>query len=433
MTKGLAWGLGACSLAGAMLASAAHAVPAQDVAGFGGVAGSPGFGPTHPSSELRAVNTGRGIPVGGAILITGGGTTTAPIVEVADEETLNTTIGGTVRQFEDSQYWIWVPSQPFVEGRTYQVRLSAADFGFFGVTETFEAMPAITLSPPLLVSEPSLSSVDETIDTECCRQFFGAGVLEQGRCFASEQRRSVLLNPGLSTPDPAMLLGQFLFRITPGAGADVSQPPQPTQWPTWVPVLFYEQAAQYCFEVEAIELVSGTVHAYTDISLCVPHGQLPPLGIEVIEPGIAELDRTLCQAPPLAYEERWCELNADPCASDANATGCLLYGFVCRDEALPPDPMATAGGFAGFQSVEGSGGASSRGNAGVAGPSAGAAGFGGRSGSTSSSEDGGSNDGCSIAGRPGLGRGTGALVWWASAVALFAARRRTSASRALRK
>jgi hypothetical protein len=440
--KNLALGLGAWSLAAGLLATlattTARAVPEQDIAagagGFGfagtGVGGAAGIGGPGmvPFTELRAVNLGAGIPVGGAILLTGAGSTTAPIVEVADQETPNTTLGGTTRQFESSQYWIWVPSQPFVEGKTYQVRLSAPDVGFFGVTDSFEVVPAITLSQPVLVAEPSASSVAETNNVACCRSFFGSGVLEQSSCFPNEQRRTIMVNPGLSTPNPAVLLGQFLFRIHPGD--EVTALTQPTQWPTSVPVMFNEQADEYCFNVEAIELVSGTMHGYPDLERCAEHGALPEIGVVEIEAGASELDREICHAPPLAYEQQWCDLNEDPCADDGTESGCGLYGYVCRDEALPQDPFSGGGGFAGFEAGFGGmgiGGATGTvsGSGGDDGFFAGASGASGRGGGGGGS---GSDDGCSIAGVPAKGRDAGLLAWSAFAVAsLLTARRRTRA------
>lgn len=425
MTKNLALGVGAWSLAALLLAGTARAVPEQDIVAGAGGAGfanpaAPAFVGMDPFSGLRAVNLRAGIPVGGAVLLTVSHTTTAPIVEVADLETPNTTLGGTIRQLELSQYWIWVPSAPFVAGKTYQIRLSALDLG--AVTDTFQVVSEITLSQPRVTSEPSVSSFAETTSVACCREFFGEGVLEQSVCFPSQQRRSMMLNPGLSSPDPAMLLGQFLFRIRPGG--DATRPNDPAQWPTVAPVMFYEQAPEYCFDLEAIELVSGTVHSYPNVARCAMHGQLPEIGTVDIVPGPGELDRTICEAPPLAYEQPWCELNAEPCASDPAAPGCGLYGYVCRDEALPPDPLAGPSGFAGFQgSFGGTGDGVSAGGGGF-GALAGAGGRGGRSGGTSASND-VSDDGCTVASGPAPARGRGLLAWCASAclLGLFVRRR----------
>lgn len=343
-------------------------------AGAGGAGGFGGAGVMEPPvSDVRVLNAGAGIPVNGALLIyvASGGSAT-PIVEVAASATPSTTIGGTMTMFMGTQYWVWMPSAPLVEGSTYQVRVSAPDLGIVGNTDTFEVVPAITIARPMISTAPSASFRSETSNSACCRSLFG-GVLSDTSCFPSEQRSSIMLEPGFSSMDPAVLLNQFMFRI--GSAGFAAAQGSLGMWPNLYANLFYDQAAEYCFELEAIDIISGTVFTYEDLERCAPHGELPELGISSIEPGAAELDRLVCHAPPEQYKDQWCDINEDPCAEDQMATACGLYGFVCLGEPLPPDPF---GGMAGFNGMGGfgMGGVGGVGGAGGAGAIGGAGGVG---------------------------------------------------------
>lgn len=372
--------LAICGIASA--APSAEAVPViigDMAAGAGGVA-------EPPISDVRLVNHGAGIPVNGVLLIlAGGGTGTPPIVEISDVATPGTTLGGSLAVFMSSSYWVWKPSTPFIEGTTYQARLSAPDIGIVGNTDTFEAVAAITIARPEIMTAPSASWRSETVNTVCCSSLFG-GVLGQTSCFPSEQRSSVLLEPGLSTGENAVFMNQFLFRAgTDGVAAANSQL---APWPNIPLNPFYTQADEYCFTLEAVDLISGMVFPYDDANTCAPHGELGTLRTTNIEAGAAELDRLVCHAPPDQFKEEWCDLNEDPCADDAMATACGLYGYVCKGEPLPPDPFSGMAGFGGaggtFAGVGGIGGA----GAGAVGGEGGA-GQGGAGGASGMSEEGG--------------------------------------------
>lgn len=437
--KKLATGLGAVGLvfaswlplAQAQGAPADAGVP-QDVivagtggfAGFGGTAGVGGMVPNF--DEVRVVNGGAGIPIGGGLLVQSN-TGSAPIVEVADSATPNTTLGGTLVQLDFSPFWVWTPTVPLTEGTTYSVRLSSPDLGITGITDSFTAVAPIAITQPSVSSEPSVSAVSETFNAACCRAY-QFGVLQDTSCFPNQQRRSVILDPGFSTADPAVLLNQFLFRMGPAPGTAVNAPLTP--WSSLTPMWFTEQAQEYCYELEAIEIISRTVYTYDDLESCVPHGDLAELGVVEVEPGAAELDHLVCQAPPDQYKDQWCDLNEDPCADDAMATACGLYGFVCRGEDLPPDPFSMTGGFSGFDGA-GIGGfagmvAGAGGTSGVGGSTAGSGGMGGASGMSEDPDapsEPSHGGGCSV-GDAGEPRSGGALGWGLLAAALFMAKRR---------
>jgi hypothetical protein len=412
---------------------------AAPLAGFGGVAGAAGIGGgfagmggTGPISDIRIVNAGAGIPVGGALLIySGGGTATPPIVEVSDTATPNTTLGGTLTQFPGTVYWVWMPTAPLTADTTYQARLSAPDLGIVGVTTTFDAVAAISIAKPAIEASPSASWRGETNNWACCRTLIGS-TLEDASCFPSEQRASIMLEPGFTTGDSAVLLNQFMFRLgnteLPVASAPLGI------WPNVGTGPIYTQAEEYCFDLEAVEIVTGTVHTYADLQRCAPHGALADLGFIAIEPGATELDRVVCHAPPDQYKDEWCEMNEDPCADDAMETGCGLYGFVCEGDPLPPDPFAT-GGFAGMVGGSGAiGGGGMIGMAGVGGVTTG--GVGGASGMAGDSDasvdeddedppSSGGDSGCNASGAHDASGGGGALGYALGAAAVaWASRRR---------
>jgi hypothetical protein len=432
-------GSGALSIVLALVLPAAQAV-AQDgdapplgnpiIAGMGGFAGTGGFtgaggmGPIF--QDLRVVNAGAGIPIDGGLLIQSG-TGSQPIVAIADSATPSTTLGGTVTQIDLTGYWVWVPTLPLTVGTFYNVSLSAPDLGISGITDTFEAVAAVTIERPTITTEPSVSSVSETNTFSCCRSLQG-GFLNDSSCFPSEQRRSAMLDPGFTTSDPAVLLNQFVFRMGAGTGSAATAPPY--AWSSLTPMWFTTQATEYCFEIEAIEIVARTVFTYEELETCAPHGDLAELGVVAVVPGAAELDHLVCQAPPTQYEDQWCELNEDPCAEDAMQTACGLYGFVCRGEPLPEDPFSMAGGFAGMFGTSGtSGGFGAVGGVGGAG-SSGNSGEGGAAGMSEDddpvdvlSEPAG-NDGCSVVEAKHARSTRSALTWCIALAALVLVKRR---------
>lgn len=392
-------------------------------AGAGGFGGFPGMEPGF--QDLRVVNGGAGIPVGGGVLIQSGAGT-PPIVEVANSATPTTTLGGTLTQIDFTSYWVWVPTVPLTAGSSYTVRLSSPDLGISGVVNTFAAVAAITIARPTVTTEPSVSSVSETNSFACCRSL-QSGFLNDSSCFPAEQRRSVMLDPGFTTADPAVLLNQFVFRM--GAGTGLAAGAAPYAWSSLSPLWFSVQAEEYCFELEALDIVARTVFTYEDLDSCAEHGELAELGISAVEPGPAELDHLVCQAPPTQYEEEWCELNEDPCAEDAMATACGLYGFVCRGEPLPADPFSM-GGFAGMIGTSGVGaiGGFGGGGAGGSGGSGGTMPDGGVSGMSDEDPDAPSepdgDSGCTVVDLADGRSAPSALAWSVAAAALALIKRR---------
>lgn len=441
LIKGLGAQLGAALLI-ATTGAAQDDPPAMEaapIAGFGGAAGAAGFGGGFAGmagvgqvTDIRIVNAGAGIPVGGALLIYSGGTGTPPIIEVADTAAPNTTLGGTLTQLADTIYWVWMPTAPLTADTTYQVRMSAPDLGIVGVTTTFDVVAAITIAKPVIEASPSASWRGETNNWACCRTLMG-NTLGDASCFPSEQRASVMIEPGFTTGDSAVLLNQFMFRLGNAELPVVSAPLG--IWPNIGVGPVYTQAEEYCFDLEAIEIVSGTVHTYAEIDRCASHGELADLGFIAIEPGATELDRVVCHAPPDQYKDQWCELNEEPCADDEMATGCGLYGFVCEGDPLPPDPFST-GGFGGMVGGFGAfGGGGMIGMAGVGGvTTGGAGGAAGMSDDSDASVDeddeekpsSGGDSGCSVGG-PRAADGGGMLGYaLGAAAAVWASRRRRS-------
>jgi hypothetical protein len=402
--------------------------------------GAGGFGGgMQPFGDIRVLNAGAGIPVNGGLLIFSGSSSIAPTVSVTTVDATSTTFGGTLKMLLGGSgvFWVWTPSSPLTVGTTYQVTLSSTDIGVTTLPDPFEVLPAITIAKPAISSAPSASWRGDTNNWAWCRSLIG-GILQDASPFPIEQIASVMLEPGFTTATPAVEMNQFVFRIA--TGSETVSAVQPSVWPNLPMAPIYEQAEQYCFQLEAIDIVTETVFSYasTDITLCAPHGDLADLGVRPIEPGAVELDRLVCHAPPEAYEEEWCELNEDPCADDAMATACGLYGFVCRDEPLPPDPFSMTGGFGGGSGMFGTSGFSGFGAMGGIG-GGGSGGSGATSGGTSGMPEGGASGGgddvgssggdsgswCSVAMVQSVRsteRSTPWLASWLSALALIGAR-----------
>lgn len=369
--------------------SGAAPVPPQDMIIAGtGAAGVGGFGGgmAPAAAEIRIVNAGAGIPVGGGLLIySGSGSSAAPIVEVTDTADPTATLDGSLKQVANPYYWVWVPSIPLTVDSLYQVQATDPHLSFEGATATFKAVAEITIARPAISADPSASWRGETYTVACCSSLIG-GILQQASCFPDQQRASITLEPGFITSDPAVLLNQFLFRL--GNDEVPSASAFPGIWPNVTMSPIYTQAEEYCFELQAIEILTGMVFTYEDIEHCAPHGELADLGVIEIEPGSAELDRLVCHAPPDKYQDQWCDLNEDPCADDDMATACGLYGFVCEGEPLPPDPFS---GFGGFGDTGGTGATS-----GDAGGEGGIAGMSEQAGEGGDDDSSGSGSDCSV-------------------------------------
>jgi hypothetical protein len=327
-----------CSIVALTLCAApavVRAVPIQAIAA-----------PPRPIANL--VNAIAAIPANGALLIEWVGNNqglTADAVTMIVTDAAGQTVPGTLRMLE--RYWFWTPTQPFTPGATYSVQVMAGTVGTSNVTPISILSARASLRPPL-VNMLTAQRTDTTLEQQCCTALAGFPYHSSG-CFPTKTQGSILMTANLSSPASASELGQFVFRTGPAGMRSGA-------WQYGISprsIVFSEQAAQYCFQVEALELATGIIFKYDDLN---PHC-LALNGIDDLAPKAAPidaktvLDRTICQVPPMGLEAMWCKTNESICASDAALPGCEDYGHLCRAEPAPVPPAAGSGGAAGSVQV----------------------------------------------------------------------------------
>jgi hypothetical protein len=294
--------------------------------------------PIAPSPFL--VYPGMPVPAGGALLISSP-TTAMPIVSVAPVSS-QMLVPGTLSKL--GTFWVWKPTQGLGAGQ-YYVHLSNPNPPVPAVVATVPATLTVIeapIAPPSLTGSLAVKADRKTTASACCTKVPGFAEPPAG-CFPVETTVQASVIPSLALVDPAPSTSQFLFALRP-AGSSADPPFQ--RWPPG-PAFFHEQAEQYCVDVLALDINTGAVHRYDELTArCLPHGGLEPIG-RFVEPVDAGLDRSICPLPPAELAWRWCMLNGAACAADRAAAGCVGYGHVCRDEPLPAPPPRTFSGAAG--------------------------------------------------------------------------------------
>jgi hypothetical protein len=283
-------------------------------------------------------NVASTMPSNGALLLTDYSDSNFSLVITSPE---GTTVEGSYVQVWD-YYWAFRPSAALAPGQ-YLIESTGGPplhqrNGL--LSTTFTVLDAVDLSLPVLLSEPSLSLLIESTDTQCCDLWTELGI-ETGSCSTTREQAYAALEPGLSSSTGAGALGQFIFATwAPGTTAQGTYELWP---PTAQGIAFATQAEEYCYEITAISIVDSTEYAYDDLEpRCVPHGDLGALATLPSELPASFFDRSRCTEPPDGLEEGWCEQNEDCEGSDA--PDCVMFDHLCDDGERPGWPAGTAGG-----------------------------------------------------------------------------------------
>jgi hypothetical protein len=321
------------------------------------------------------------IPGNGAVLIlTDNGF--MPVVTVTSPLFPDAPIEGTVSMLW--MYWVWKPTESLLPG-TYDITLDY-DEGYlngqsYAVDYTLAVSTAVELDgPDALDAALEIASRESALESACC-------ISEMDGISFGETCASIILSTmahvrvGLQSAMPAEVVNQYLFKIVPV----VADPADATVeneylYPLDTPrgIVFMKHAADYCFQINAVEIGSQT--AYDDVLVephCIGHGSLPHVGNVAVEVGDDFLDHAACTVPPASLQERWCALNEAQCTASAAPASCDWYGNQCLGEPPPQEiddlPLdgdgggAGTGGAAGWESGAGAGGASGLGSGGAGG------------------------------------------------------------------
>lgn len=267
------------------------------------------------------------IPANGAVLVAmepG----VAVEIEVANEITGALVAGATL--LISPGRMSWTPLEPPDPGR-YLVNALDSHGGRIAEVMTFIA--AQDRAWPVLISAASLSQITENTERACCTLDEGLGEVTEFFCVPTLETTYVLLDPGLSSASSLVTTNQYLFRYTVPAVSDAEQI---MPWSTPATFQIYEMRDEYCYEIEAIDLVTGEIKPYPELSnRCVSHGQLAAPGQKQLPVPDAALSSALCPLPPAGLESKWCTLNEPHCAATVASRDCHFYGYTCLDDAYP--------------------------------------------------------------------------------------------------
>lgn len=225
--------------------------------------------------------------------------------------------------------WAWHATVQPAPGR-YDVAVT--DHMGFSQGAPIEIVAPMERTWPELASAASLSQVIANEAPACCTLDTGTGVIDFN-CKTLSETTYAVLHPGLSSASAPVELNQYLFRYTaPDHSSEVLVLP----WTTTAALPLYEMSDEYCYEVAAIDLVTGVIHSYPDLSArCAPHGDLAPIETSVKELADAALTSPVCPMPPDGFADRWCELNAEACEVAVPPRHCHFYPFTCQNEPYP--------------------------------------------------------------------------------------------------
>jgi hypothetical protein len=96
-----------------------------------------------------------------------------------------------------------------------------------------------------------------------------------------------------------------------------------------------------CFVFEVTDIASGKTHPYTELERCATRGAFGEIGKTAPVPVADDrLSHTVCQVPPLGFEERWCDINRAQCEGAKTEVGCENFGHMCNGERKPSPPGA---------------------------------------------------------------------------------------------
>jgi MYXO-CTERM domain-containing protein len=288
--------------------------------------------------ELRVVAPEVPVPRNGSILIIAAADgfvapLDPPIVQVSTTVgATTTTFAGTLRQVVDP-YWTWTPAEPLEVGQ-YLVSIAHAAIGTMSATITI--VDDVVLAPPVLASEPMAIVSRYPSQYEYCKRRVGSELIDDST-FVTRVAGRVSVTANLTSSVVPSIFNQYLYRafryasdVTPFVSSDALLTVGP----------YSEQAEEYCFGVEAMDIATGTVHTYPDVTFCAAHGDLESLAEQ--EPGLIEdgLYRYACMVPPSDYEELWCQANAEcievwRSPEEIEANYCQDYFDICPDATRP--------------------------------------------------------------------------------------------------
>jgi hypothetical protein len=300
-----------------------------------------------------ALNIGSPLPAHGGIVIRTP-YNASTVVELRAAGATSTAIEGQLTAL--GPYWIWRALEPLAPG-TYSLTLggppSGDIFASSSSSYTLNVIESWQPEVPSFTSMPTPRSIETAIETACCRVLSSDALVDGPLCPATTASFQAIVTTNLMSAAPPEQRDQFLYRArAAGVPAD---PEDMLFHPTGgaAAALFTEQADEYCFEVDAIDIVSLEIH--TNIAVeprCVAHGELPDFEAHAVEVADAALHRSACSAPPVGFEARWCALNELEC--EAMPLWCPLFGHVCRGAALPRSslpPVLDTGGASGMSDV----------------------------------------------------------------------------------
>jgi hypothetical protein len=288
-----------------------------------------GFAAPAGAQDVGVVSPELAIPANGSVLVHSGGG--RPTIQVTPEGS-STTVTGTLRQIspENLADWAWTPAVSFEPGRySVMVLIESSDQR----TDTITVSEAIELDR---MPSPLQPRVERVVDMLAgtgiarCVRWDGEHLQPDYMSAFNVVESAVVVLVGGVAPDAAPeLVHQYFYSTSDHAfGADMNA------WTTSPP--FAEQSERYCLTYRALRIGTGEEQS---VELCAEHGDLPPLVGHEVEVPDSKLDRTVCQGPPVGFEQRWCTLNQscdalrDP--AEIEASHCELYGAVCRNECLP--------------------------------------------------------------------------------------------------
>lgn len=299
-----------------------------------------------PPSSYVAVVVAPETPIAsnGAILVSSGspGGLADPYVVVRTDGA-SAPIEGTLMKLP-SGYWSWRPAEPLAPG-SYLVSTQA--FGQAPLTEQ-----QVTFSDELAPEKPEISvtavpTVMDYVDRlNCCS--YDDKAVGDGQCFPDVTEHTLYVHHELTSTSSAIALHQFLFRIfTLGSGPGYATTAAAVNASSTV--VYYEQAAEYCAVIEAIDIATQTVHTFPELSpLCIPHGAMGIVGYDAFEYDQADLDRRNCDMPPVSLVGPWCDYNRDACEpldfDELIANDCRFYDTTCEGGEVPEPGGARDGG-----------------------------------------------------------------------------------------
>jgi len=198
--------------------------------------------------------------------------------------------------------------------------------------------PASTPGLPSFTSQLQVERGEDEIK-QCCSTTWGSSTA----CFTTEKQGSLRLMAKLETGATPSELTQFLFGMwpeDPAAAAFSAQ--RASTWPKFQPTLTWTTSDDgACFVFEVTDIATGETHSYSKLERCAKRGAFGEIGKRTPVPVADDsLSHTVCQVPPLGFEERWCDINRAQCEGARTEVGCENFGHMCNGERKPPLPWA---------------------------------------------------------------------------------------------